>query len=933
MLPRFLALLGLWGLLAGPAAGPAAHPALAQEHTPAPPTYTLLLRGVPLSEALDHLVRTTRIDLVYTTDLIAGKVVYCTRRQAPAEELLRCVLHGTGLDYVRSSSGAYVLLRTLEQPPLRGALAGSVIDGETGEPLPYANVLLADAAAGTTTNEAGLFSIANLLSGPHRVVVSYLGYGTAVDSVWIEPGQAQRLRVALRPQHIVIEPLVVDGLAQQVPSGRLGRGEVDGEALRRPRLAGTPDVALSAGRLPGLSVQQPLADLHIQGSGTGEHLTLLDGTPVRNPVSLGRHLGAFSPLALRRITVHKAGFDAARGSHLAGVIHASHDLDGPHTPGLALSLDPVSLNGRVQHRWSWRDGGRAAILAALRTSVWEVYRDPGVQTLLESWNTLDPVVGSLWLGDPVSQHSLTLYRQTPRVAFSDAHLALRLHLDPFRILTASAYRGRNHLAAEQTALNADDAGGEDQLILTDDAYDWLNWAGHVGFSRLLGPRSIVTLTVRGSRHTSQYAYHALRHAGDDLDDPARRRAIEAALRPTLGTAPGAREHNAISEGALEATLNHSRSPRHHLDTGLRLDFAASAFELGNVFVAPFSYEATSLHLAWYGQGTIGLGEGTVLEPGLRLTWVPTRRSVYAEPRLALRYDRPWRAEGSLALRISGGLYRQFINQFELSSVGATAIVPSVRFWLPVDRALAPPRALHLATEARLAPGPRWALTLEAYAKSQPRLLGLDYPTLLQTHPARRPTPPAVPLPPDAFIHALRGRAYGAGLRLHHAGPRLTPTLTYSFSHAERRYPGRFHEQYRMVPWNEPHRLTLDVDLHPTRTLTLTATWTGIWGRRWGLRQMYYDYLLYSDRIASFTPFYPDNPDRQPLPAAHHLDLGVTFAQTGRLGTVQVRTFVMNALDYANVFDRSLEPTDDGTFRAIDRLMPGRHLAFSLRLER
>ena len=36
-----------------------------------------------------------------------------------------------------------------------------------------------------------------------------------------------------------------------------------------------------------------------------QHITLLDGVPVRDPVSLGRYLGAFSPLALNRMTVYQ----------------------------------------------------------------------------------------------------------------------------------------------------------------------------------------------------------------------------------------------------------------------------------------------------------------------------------------------------------------------------------------------------------------------------------------------------------------------------------------------------------------------------------------------------------------------------------------------------------------------------------------------------
>ncbi|MEE8501424.1 MAG: carboxypeptidase-like regulatory domain-containing protein, partial [Kiloniellales bacterium] len=282
--------------------------------------YTLVLRGVAMNQALEELVRLTQIDLVYNSDLVVGKHVYCAGRDLSAEALLRCVLARSGLDYVRSSAGTYILIEGLERPPRYGDLAGSIVDQVTGEPLPYANVLLADASAGTTTDKAGLFSFSSVLSGMHRLVVTYVGYEAAVDSVWVGAGDAKRLEIALRPKELTMVPIVINGLVQRLPSSELGTGTLASHQLEAFHGAGTPDVARGVSGLPGIAVHQPLADLHIQGGASGEHLTLLDGVPVRDPVSLGRHLSAFSPLALDRLTVHKAGFGAEHGSHLSGVI-------------------------------------------------------------------------------------------------------------------------------------------------------------------------------------------------------------------------------------------------------------------------------------------------------------------------------------------------------------------------------------------------------------------------------------------------------------------------------------------------------------------------------------------------------------------------------------------------------------------------------------
>ena len=869
--------------------------------------FTLAVRGVPLQEALQELARLTQIDLVYTSALVARKTSYCADENSRPEALLACVLDGSGLDYVRSSSGAYILIPAPQQPPQRGHVAGRVVDDATGLPLPYATVLLADAGAGTTTDGNGLFQFGGVLPGTHRLVVSHLGYATLVDSVWIAPGARERRHMALRPTTLVIEPVLIDGLAQQMPSATLGSGAADAAALTALAGAATPDVARTAARLPGIDAQQPLADLHIQGGASGEHLTLLDGMPIRNPVSLGRHFGAFSPLALDGLTVRKAG-----------VVAATHDLG--RTPGLdaAASLDPVSLNARVSHRWQ-RPAGPIAVMAAARTSVWTAYQDPGIRSLLNTWSGVDPLLAARWLDEPIAQTRLQTQRRLPAVRFSDLHLAARVPLRPFRVLTASAYRGANHLASDQTTLVGD--GYADAVRLyTDDAYDWLNGAAQLGHSWLLGARAVATLQARGSWHASSYGYSAYQAAS-----------YQAASTERQSTyIPRSDERHRIRELALEGTYSYSFAPRVLLEGGLTLERVVGRFALGSGFVAPFTHRLATWRQASYITGRLGLGPATTLEPGLRLTW--THGEVYGEPRLALRHDRAWRGDGHLALRVAGGLYRQFINQYELSSAGATTIVPSVLFWLPVGPDLTPPKVVHAAAEVLLAPGPHWSLDVETYLKLQPHLLMVDYAALVD-RPAPEAAAPAEALAQPGFVRTTEGHAYGGSLRLRYAGERFRPRLRYSYSRAVRTHPWPSGARRTPVPWNTPHRVVLDADTDLRPGLALYTGWTGAWGRAWGLRRFYYDYLLFESSPVSFAPFDLTRPEAQRLPPAYRLDLGLTLTHDGTLGRVQARVFVMNALDRANVYDRSLERLSTGALHLLDRALPGRHLVLSIRLDR
>ena len=291
--------------VAAPAAAQVPPSASSRRPADAAGPYTVAFRGAPLREALAEIVRLTGIDLAYTDDLVGGVRASCVRRGASAEALLACALDGTGLDYVRSSSGAYVLVRAVREVPPRGRVAGRVVDDATGQPLPSATVLLADARTATAAGADGLFALSDVVPGRHRIVATYVGYEPAlIGEVWVAPGAASTVEIRLRPRPAALTPVVVDGLTECLPSDALGRGERRGDdgpgradarradaertdetlapgSTAAPGTAGTPDVARGAALVLGVSAALPLADLHVQGGSTAEHVTRLDRSEER----------------------------------------------------------------------------------------------------------------------------------------------------------------------------------------------------------------------------------------------------------------------------------------------------------------------------------------------------------------------------------------------------------------------------------------------------------------------------------------------------------------------------------------------------------------------------------------------------------------------------------------------------------------------------
>ena len=67
-----------------------------------------------------------------------------------------------------------------------GKLAGSIVDKETGEILPGANVLIDGTNLGGASDEEGDFYILNIPPGQYTIKAIYVGYHTlAIENVFI----------------------------------------------------------------------------------------------------------------------------------------------------------------------------------------------------------------------------------------------------------------------------------------------------------------------------------------------------------------------------------------------------------------------------------------------------------------------------------------------------------------------------------------------------------------------------------------------------------------------------------------------------------------------------------------------------------------------------------------------------------------------------
>ncbi len=917
----------LWG--AG-ALGPSAH---AQA-----PRYSLALRGVPLDDALQRFVDATDIAVAYDPRLVQGHRTYCAAEDRPAEDILQCILKDSGLDYIRLSSGTYVLTAPAETAPQPGYLSGTVTDRQTSAPLAHAHVQLLNADRGTTTNRAGRFVFPSLLPGRYAVRVTHLGYRPWTDTLRVTPDARTHAQATLRTEPIFITPVVVDGLHSRATAGWARRNRVDASSRAIGRAAGSPAAYRGLNALSGVRLNDVTADVHLQGSAPGDHQLRLDGVPVHLPRTTLGLIGPFSAFALDRVTVRKAGFDAAHGSQSAGVIAAEHALASESSAH--LQVDPLSVDGRVQ--WAPATDGPTAIAAmgAARIGLWRLYEPPRLHGVLEAWSAPDPFLlrpytDSLAGDFPFVPSSAT----DPTAHFADVHAAARFRPNPLRTVTVSGYRGQRRLTggvlSDGTALSADESGRA--LFTTTDDYRWTNTLGQVSYDAVWGDRTLLSAQLRASQYDLAHRYDIL----DSLivePTPGGARVMD---RTTLSLEDG----NRVQTAALEGTVDHARGD-HQLRAGVQINWTDSAFDLYGVRfkdsaaqaefesaltsfgAAPprrVGHEARRGRLSGFASDTWALTNQLQTTLGVRLTYLPDRATVYAEPRLALRFDQSNSALGPWSMRTAAGLYRQFTYQTDVSVLNAGALLPSTRIWLPLDASVRPPRTYHLSHAMVWRPIPSWRIEAEGYAKFHPHRLAMKYAPATQTPLANRVNRQ------DQFLVGAQGRSLGGSVSVEWNGSGLRTRAQYAYSHATQQRDAFFAGRRVPSPWTEPHRVELGFDWMPTNRLTASLRGRGVWNRPWGFRRAYYDYFGHPP--ATQTPGSIDlsRPADHVLPPLVRFDVSLAYTRALGPASVQARLDVRNVTGRDNVADWRLVRTEDGTWERSARTLYPRTPSVALRV--
>ena len=215
-----------------------------------------------------------------------------------------------------------------------GKIAGTVIDGSSGEPLPGANVIIEGTQIGASTGLDGDFYIINVPPGNYTVNIQMLGYKSyVVENLQVSVNRtsfidAELTQTVLEGEVIVVQAEKIATKKDQTSSMRsVSSEQID--VLPVESIGGV--VAMQAGVVNG----------HFRGGRSNEVSYMIDGLQVDESFGGEGQTVSLETDAISDLEVITGTFNAEYGRAMSGVVNAVTKDGGDHFTG-AASFDAGS---------------------------------------------------------------------------------------------------------------------------------------------------------------------------------------------------------------------------------------------------------------------------------------------------------------------------------------------------------------------------------------------------------------------------------------------------------------------------------------------------------------------------------------------------------------------------------------------------------------
>ncbi len=257
-----------------------------------------------------------------------------------------------------------------------GTIRGNLIDGNNGETIPFANILIAETGNGVSTDLDGKFSI-DLPVGVYILKASYIGYADlSVSEIEVIDGQVTLVNLRLKEESEVLDEIVVSAKAIRTTEAALmtiqkkSPGLLDGISTQSIKRNGDSDVGSAIKRVTGVSV---VGGKHVVVRGLGDRYskTILNGldVPGLDPDRNSVQLDIFPTNLVDNIIVYKSFTPNLPGDFTGGMVNIETkdfpesetfniSISAGYNPNMNLNNDYITYQGGGTDWLGFDDGTR-----------------------------------------------------------------------------------------------------------------------------------------------------------------------------------------------------------------------------------------------------------------------------------------------------------------------------------------------------------------------------------------------------------------------------------------------------------------------------------------------------------------------------------------------------------------------------------------------
>ena len=191
------------------------------------------------------------------------------------------------------------------------SIKGIVKEAASGEPVPYATVVIWNTTQGTATDSVGNFEITGVAPGSYRLQASFLGYKPEVTAEFRVANKDIFYPIELEPgSENLQEVSVVASPFRKTAESPLGLRVIGFKEIEKSA-GGNRDISRVVQSFPGVASMAAFRnDLMVRGGGPSENRFFLDGVEIPN----------INPDFIREVNFYSAAFPAARGNALSSVL-------------------------------------------------------------------------------------------------------------------------------------------------------------------------------------------------------------------------------------------------------------------------------------------------------------------------------------------------------------------------------------------------------------------------------------------------------------------------------------------------------------------------------------------------------------------------------------------------------------------------------------